>query len=135
MNKPDYLTQLIDKASKEAGNDATLAKMLEVTPSMISQWRYGKKSCPVADQALMAEVAGLDAAAWHARATVAQYEGTSKGDKLYRALGKALVVTGAVIASSGANAHQTFLTITDTAIGHFIRCIEVLSGRRPTALI
>lgn len=135
MNKPEYLVQLIDQASKEAGNDATLAKMLEVTPSMISQWRYGKKSCPVADQALMAEVAGLDAAAWHARATVAQYEGTSKGDKLYRALGKALAVTGGALVSSGANAQVIFSTIIEIGYSYFIRCIEVLSGRRPPALI
>ena len=106
MSKPEYLDQLIDQASAAAGNDAQLSKMLEVTPSMLSQWRHGKKSCPVADQALMAGIAGLDAAAWHARATVAQYQGTSKGDKLYRVLGKALVATGAVIATSGANAQE-----------------------------
>lgn len=126
MSKPDYLDQLIDTASKAAGSDSALASLLEVNKSTVSQWRHGKKPCPVADQTLMASIAGLDAAAWHARATVAQYEGTSKGDKLYRVLGKALLATGAVIASSGASA----LVIYSTASSHFIRCIVVLTRKQ-----
>ena len=122
MSKPEYLEELIDKASKAAGNDSQLAKMLEVSRQAVNDWRKGRKTCPVADQTLMASIAGLDAEAWHARATVAQYEGTSKGDKLYRVLGKALAATGAVIASSGVNA----LAIYSTANEHFIRCIKVL---------
>jgi hypothetical protein len=129
MAKPEYLDQLIDQASTAAGNDNQLAQMLEVGRQTIYQWRKGMKSCPVADQALMASIAGLDAAAWHARATVAQYEGTSKGDKLYRVLGKALLATGAVIATSGANAQVIYSTITE----HFIRCIERSIRKQPSA--
>lgn len=108
MSNPEFLGQLLDKASAAAGNDSQLAKMLEVSRGNIADWRAGRRNCPVADVALMAEIAGLKPEEWTARAVVAQYEGTSKGDKLYRALGKALVVTGAVIASSGASAHQIF---------------------------
>lgn len=108
MSKPDYLDQLIDDASKAAGNDAQLAKLLDVGRATVHQWRKGLKPCPAGDQALMASLAGLKAEEWLARAVVAQYEGTSKGDKLFRALGKALIVTGAAVASSGASAHQIF---------------------------
>jgi hypothetical protein len=54
----------------------------------------------------MAEIAGMDPEAWAARAIVAQYEGTPKGEKLARALGKALQVTGAVIVTVGHCAAQ-----------------------------
>ncbi|MDZ7939283.1 MAG: hypothetical protein U5M53_13815 [Rhodoferax sp.] len=109
VSNPEFLSQLIAKASTAAGNDSQLAKLLEVSRGNIADWRACRRNCPVADVALMAEIAGLKPEEWTARALVAQYEGTSKGDKLYRALGKALVVTGAVVASSGAAAHQFFL--------------------------
>ena len=119
MSKPEYLDQLINTASEKAGSDYKLAALLDVSRMTVSNWRHGRKTCPVADVALMAEIAGLDAQAWHARATVEQYAGTPKGDKLYRALGKALVATGAVIASSGASAQA----LSCECVSYLIRCI------------
>lgn len=130
MSKPDYLDQLIEQASTAAGSDYKLAAMLEQPRSAVSMWKAGKRPCPVADQALMASIAGLKAEEWAMRAVVSQYEGTSKGDKLYRALGKALVATGAGLATSGANAHQIFSHSATEAASYFIRCIESLSYRR-----
>jgi hypothetical protein len=129
IDKPAYLDELIDKASAKAGSDYKLAKMLEQSRQTISNWRHGHKTCPVGDVVLMAELAGLKSEEWAARAIVAQYAGTSKGDKLYRALGKALAVTGAAIASSGASAHPIFSTVIKGG-SYFIRCIEVLRERR-----
>jgi len=120
--KPEYLTQLLDRAKDKAGSDYKLAKLLKVGRATVSQWRSGKRTCPVADQVLMAEIAGLDAEAWNARALVAQYEGTAKGDMLYRALGKALLATGAAFASSGASATAIF-SMAETGVLYFIRCI------------
>lgn len=119
--KPDYLDQLIDQASAKAGSDYKLAKMIDVSRQAVSNWRHGEKTCPVADVVLMAEIAGLESDKWAARALVKQYEGTPKGDKLYRALGKALLVTGAAIATSGASAAGIFSTV--NPMGYFIRCI------------
>jgi hypothetical protein len=116
MTKPEYLDQLIDLASKATGSDYKLAAELGVTRQNVSNWRHAKTPCPVGDQALMAQLAGMDPEAWTARAVVAQYEGTPKGEKLAVALGKALLATGAVIASSGANAAHN-------AVGYLIRCI------------
>lgn len=124
MSKPEYLDQLLNKASEAAGSDYKLAQMLEINRTNINAWRNGKRPCPIGDQVLMAELAGLKSEEWLARAVVAQYEGTSKGDKLYRALGKTLAATGAVIASSGAAAHQIFSTVDlSGAAAYFIRCI------------
>jgi len=127
QTKPDYLTQLIEEASKKAGNDNKLSKLLEVNRSAVSDWRARRKTCPAADQVLMAELAGFKAEEWAARALVAQYEGPSKGDKLFRALGKTLVATGGAVASFGASAHQIFSL---DPVSYFIRCIEMLTLKR-----
>lgn len=116
MTKPDYLDQLIDKASAAAGSDYKLAAELGVSRGNIGDWRKGRRTCPAADVALMAQLAGMDPEAWGSRALVAQYAGTPKGEKLAVALRKALLATGAVIVSSGAN-----------AASYLIRCIERLS--------
>jgi len=123
IKKPDYLDQLIDEASKKAGSDYKLAKMLETSRQSVSNWRHGAKKCPVGDVVLMAEIAGFKAEEWAARAVVSQYEGTSKGDKLYRALGKTLVATGAAVASFGASAHLIFSPDGNPVVSYFIRCI------------
>jgi hypothetical protein len=130
MTKPDYLETLIDKAQEKVGSDYKLAKTLGQPRSAISMWRAGKRSCPVADQVLMAELAGLDPQAWSARALIAQHEGTAKGEALYKALGKALLATGAAVASFGANALATSLI---EAV-NLIRCIQnkVVEKRQST---
>lgn len=129
--KPDYLDQLIEKASTAAGSDYKLAALLEVPRQNLSAWKHGRKTCPVGDVALMAEIAGLKPEEWIARAVVKQYEGTSKGDKLFRALGKALAVTGAAIASSGASAHLiSSLETPAKGLSYLIRCIVLLTYKQ-----
>ncbi len=133
MANPEFLGQLIDQAAEAAGSPSKLARLLEVSAGNVSDWKAGRRSCPVADVVLMAEIAGLPAEEWAARAVVAQYEGTSKGDKLFRALGKALPAIGAAIVSSGANAHQIFSPkggAVQEIAAYLIRCIEVLSLKR-----
>ena len=120
MSKPDFLGQLIELASKAAGSDYKLAGMLDQPRSAISMWKAGKRTCPVADVALMAHIAGLDAEAWVNRAVVAQYTGTPKGEKLAVALGKALLVTGGVLVGSGAHATE----LISAGLGYVIRCAK-----------
>lgn len=127
MSKPEYLDQLLDRAKANAGSDYALAKMIGVSRMTVSNWRHGKKPCSAPDVALLAEVAGLEPDKWLARAVVSQHEGTPKGEKLLKALGKGLLVTGAVIASSGASAAVICST---TLSDCFIRCIDLLSSRR-----
>lgn len=119
MQKPEYLDELIDQASEVAGSDYALSKMLKSSRQAISDWRHGRKTCPVADQVLMAQIAGLKPEEWAVRALVAQHEGTEKGDMLFRALGKALLATGAAVASSGASALETY----SRTAADLIRCI------------
>jgi DNA-binding transcriptional regulator YdaS (Cro superfamily) len=118
MTKPEYLDELIERASKAAGNDNKLAQLLEVNRSAVSDWKHGRKTCPAGDVALMADIAGMEAEAWTCRAVAAQYTGT-KGEKVAQALGKSLLLIGAAIESSGAHAGQMAIETSS----YFIRCI------------
>ncbi len=126
MTKPTYLDELIDRAAGIAGSDYKLAQLLDVSRGNVSDWRHGRKPCPVAEQVLMAQIAGLKPEEWAVRAIVAQHEGTKKGDMLFRALGKALLATGAAVASSGASALETY----SRTAADLIRCILLLSRPR-----
>ena len=121
MQNPDYLVKLISLASEAAGSDYRLAQMMQTTRQNVSMWKHGKKTCPAGDQALMAHIAGLDAEAWTARAVIAQYEGTAKGELLKQALKKALQVTGVAIVSVSAHAQES--------ISYLIRCITSKGAR------
>lgn len=95
------LNLLIERATSVAGTRYKLAKYLHVTPSAVYDWEAGRKTCPPADIALMAELAGLDALQWLARATVEKHLGTEKGEQLQRALGKQSPATGEATGSAG----------------------------------
>ena len=111
MKHLDELNLLIDKASRIAGSDYKLAQLSGHTRSQISDWRHGRKPCPPEDQALIGAVAGLNAGQIALRALVEKHEGTPKGDRLMRVLGKALLVTGGTVVSAGANAAAIFSSI------------------------
>ena len=106
MQHLESLNELIDRAAKIAGSDYKLAQTLGIPRQHVSGWRHGSKTATPADQALMAHLAGLDPVQVLARATVEAFEGKPKGDALMKALGKALLVTGAAAGSAGALAHQ-----------------------------
>jgi len=71
----------------------------------------------------MAHVAGLDPLAELARATVRKFEGDKKGDLLMRALGKASLATGAVLATAGANAQAIYSTMQTTGVLDLVRSV------------
>jgi len=122
---PDYLNQLLDEAKKVTGSDYATAAAIGMSRQHVSNWRHGK-DCSPENVALLASVAGLKPEEWLVRAVIAKHEGTEKGDRLYKALGKASAVIGAAMASSGASAHQIFSV-------DFIRCILLLNRRQQLA--
>ena len=111
MKDLEALNDLIDKAKAIAGSDAKVARMLGVVPQRIANWRNGSAGCSLEDQALLAAAAGLDPLQELARAAVRKHEGTEKGDRLMRALGKTLLATGGVVVSAGANAATIFSSL------------------------
>jgi len=111
MQHLNELRDLISQAADRAGNEAKLAKALGVPQQQISNWKAGTRSCVPEDQALLASIAGLDPIATLARAMVYKHEGTPRGDRLMRALGKSLQATGAALGSAGASAAAICLLI------------------------
>jgi len=86
--KPEYLDRLIDKASAKVGNDHLLSKQLGSSKGAVSEWRSGRKPCPVADQILMTHIAGLNVDKWCARILIASHQGTKKEAMLKAAFEK-----------------------------------------------
>lgn len=104
MQDLSELNLLIDKAKQIAGSDDNVASAIGIQRQVLSDWRHGRKNPQPEDYALLAAVAQLDPVAEMARAAVKAHEGKPKGDALMKALGKALLATGAVIGSAGASA-------------------------------
>lgn len=131
MESLTELNVLIDRASAIAGSDYRLAKLIGMSPQNVSNWRHGAASCSPENRALLASVAGLDAMAELARATVEKHQGTKKGDMLMRALGKGLLATGAAVTSAGASAASIFSTIPAPAhLGEWVSALATLCVER-----
>lgn len=81
---------LIEAAAAKVGNDYRLAKELGVSRSLVSEWKAGKRPCPIGQQAAMADIAGLDIGKVIAEAIIEQTRGTALGKRLARALGERL---------------------------------------------
>ena len=125
---PLYLTQLLDKAKEVTGSDYATAKALDISRAHVSQWRSGKHSCTPEDVAQLAEIAGLEADKWLIRAVLAKHEGTAKGDRLIKALGKVSLATGVAMTSNGAHALPIFSL---EYVSYFIRCIFSKTTGKP----
>lgn len=114
MEHLQQLNELIDRAKAIAGSDYALSKSIGVSRQRISNWRHGHVPCPVEDQALIAAAAGLDPTEFLVRAVVQKHEGTEKGDRLMRVLGKSSLAIGVALAGVGAHAQAIFSTIQTT---------------------
>lgn len=129
------IPELIQRASTLCGSDNKLATALGVSRMTVSQWKTGAKPCPPEEQASIAAIAGLDPVKVLVRAHLERHEGTAKGDRLMKVLGKSSLAIGAVIGSAGASAHQIFSTVegfrtVGQSLRYFIQCIERLNGKR-----
>lgn len=116
------ILSLLDAAKQQLGSDYKVCKALGISTSVISDWRHARKNPQPEDIALIAGLAGMDAATWALRALVEKHEGTPKGDRLMKAVGKAFLATGAAFAGAGANAAVIFGSTSEN-VGHLIRCI------------
>lgn len=84
------LVKLIDAASAISGSDGKLARHLEVSPGNVSDWRHGRRPCPIDCVADMAAIAGLPVSRVVEEALIERNAGTPRGERLAKALGKAL---------------------------------------------
>lgn len=79
---------LIDKAAKNLGSQAALARELGVHRAQITNWKSGTHVCKPDDLAAIGYFAGYNALNILAAATIKEAEGTKKGKVLEAALGK-----------------------------------------------
>ena len=86
---------LIDKASKNCGSDAALARKMGIYPADVSNLRAGKRPLSPELAAEIADIAGEDARQAVIDAVIERNLNTKKGGVLREILGKALAV-GAV---------------------------------------
>lgn len=54
------VAELIDQAQSHTGSESALARELGVGFQEVSNWRYGRRTCPPDMRARMAAIAGLD---------------------------------------------------------------------------
>lgn len=85
---------LIDKAAKNLGSQAALARELGVHRAQITNWKRGTHVCKPDDLAAIGYFAGYNALNILAAATIKEAEGTAKGKVLEAALGKEIPALG-----------------------------------------
>lgn len=76
------LQKLIDHASSIAGSDYRLAKSIGVSRQAISDWKHGRKPCPIETRAELAGIAGFDALGEVVEAMLEKHRGTPKEERL-----------------------------------------------------
>lgn len=135
LSGTNRIAALIKQASDRAGSSYKLAKLIHRTDSEVSQWKTGKKTCPVQAQALMAEIAGLNAPEVALYAVIESEKDPERKEALARVLGKGLMHTIAVV-SGGIFASAIWASDAYAAgSGYFIRCIEKLNRRQPLGAV
>lgn len=82
MTIPDKKLWLIDTASNIAGSDSKLAVYLDVSRGNVCDWRKHRKSCPLAEIALMAHLSNLCSVHWVVDLLIDEHANTVKGQKL-----------------------------------------------------
>lgn len=112
------IDNLIKRASESAGTEYKLAKIMGYDQAALTKWKNGSKPCPIEAQAIMAEVAGLDAMETIAAALLERNEGTKRYGALEKAVGKACAtIREAKAASFGGKADS------DTEKNIYTMCI------------
>lgn len=102
------LQKLIDQAASIAGSDYKLAQTMGIARQQLSNWRTGQKPCPIDAIADLATIAGLDPAAVVMDTLAQRNAGTPRGERLKRAMGKAIhgvaatLTYGAIVAALAA---------------------------------
>lgn len=105
---------LIDMGAKRLGSVSKIAHELEIPTQHVFGWKAGRRKAQPHDIAALAELAGLDALKFLAKAQLDELEGSKKGAILARSLGKLALAIGG--ATAGVSAHAN-------PVIELIRCI------------
>lgn len=127
------VSSLIDQAAAKAGSRYKLARMIGRSDAELAQWRKGVRACPIPAQALMAEVAGLEATEVALYALIESEKDPQRKEALVRVLGKGLLHTIAAASSAIFASAIWGSDAVAATVPQLIRCI-VLLNRKRTAL-
>lgn len=120
LSPQDVLRELIDRAAKNTGTKAALARQLGVPPTRLNEWRGGHRPCPPEIVAIIADIAGMPGEEWLARASLWYAKEKPYYDLLVRAVGKyAPPTTGAAASCSLVGA----LVLACTEAGKVLQCV------------
>jgi hypothetical protein len=93
----ERVRRLIDEATAKVGTQGKLASTLRYSRQEVSEWKLGKRSCPVQAQALMADIAGLSAEEVALFVVIEQERNPERKARLLEVLGKGLQRTSAAL--------------------------------------
>lgn len=96
VNNLSRIQALIHEASAKAGSQRKLAAALGYHPANVTEWLQGKRACPVQAQALMADLAGLNAEEVTLYALIEGERNPQRKESLLRVLGKGFARMSAV---------------------------------------
>lgn len=112
------LVDLINEASKQAGNQSKLAELVADSRQNLSAWKNGARACPLDAQVIMGSIIGTDIDEVIRAALIEQAQGTARGEKLKSALKKASMLAGVALPS------MTFgIDGLAANLPHVLRCI------------
>lgn len=109
----ERLNLLIDKASLIAGSDYKLAQKIGVAQPVVPMWRSGARTCSPADRAILAGIAGENAADELIKATLERENGTRRGVLLGELLGKRAERVIEESQAAESPAHAALLSVVD----------------------
>lgn len=87
--------RLIAEATARIGNQNQLARAIGYPVGNVNDWAHGRRACPIQAQALMAEIAGLDAEEVALYALIEGERNPQRKESLLRVLGKGFAHTSA----------------------------------------
>lgn len=103
------IAKLIESASEKAGTEYKLAQVMGYDQAAITKWKNGNKPCPIEAQAIMADIAGLDAMETVAKGLLERSEGNRRYNALEQAVGKVYAtIRAAGVANIGAKTSWVF---------------------------
>ena len=125
------IDKLIKLASEKSGTEYKLAQAMGYSQQHFTKWKNGTRPCPIEAQAIMAEIAGLEAMEVVAAALLGRNEGKRQYKALEKGVGKGYAtIRGAGGANNGAKASWVFSAGLLASVVQQTQCVLRLSKKR-----
>ena len=124
------IDKLIKMASEKSGTEYKLAQAMGYSQQHFTKWKNGTRPCPIEAQAIMAEIAGLEAMEVVAAALLERNKGKRQYKALEKAVGKVYAtIRGAAVAKYGAGLSLVFSLGWIESVVQKTQCVLQLSKK------